>query len=62
MTRGINNEIENCRRKRRFGTEAEARDAASRQMRMHLEAPDLDVYECLWCGGWHLTAKMRKSG
>lgn len=55
MTDRANTEIENCRRKRRFPSEAEAQEAANRQMRMHLDAPDLRVYECFWCGGWHLT-------
>lgn len=55
MVERVNTELENCRRKRRYGSEAEAREAARRQMRMRLDAPDLDVYECFWCRGWHLT-------
>jgi hypothetical protein len=50
-----NVEIANCRRKRRYRSEQEAREAARQQMRMNLDAPDLEIYECLWCRGWHLT-------
>jgi hypothetical protein len=46
------NQIENCRRKRRFATEREADDAA---YRARMEGRRLGIYRCQLCGGWHLT-------
>ena len=48
------NELQACRRKRRFATEREADDAAY-QARM--EGRRLGIYQCEWCGGWHLTSR-----
>jgi hypothetical protein len=48
------NQIENCRRKRRFATEREADDAA---YRARMEGRQLGVYHCDLCGGWHLTSR-----
>lgn len=47
-------EIEACRRKRRFASEREADDAA---YLARMEGRELGIYECLWCGGWHLTSR-----
>lgn len=43
-----------CNGKRRFANEREALAAADYQM---LLKPDLElaVYQCQFCGGWHLT-------
>jgi hypothetical protein len=48
------NQIENCRRKRRFATEREADDAA---YRARMEGRRLGIYQCHICGGWHLTSR-----
>jgi hypothetical protein len=48
------NEIQNCRRKRRFETEREADDAA---YRARMEGRRLGIYQCSVCGGWHLTSR-----
>jgi hypothetical protein len=48
------NELQACRRKRRFATEREADDAA---YRARMEGRPLGIYECSWCGGWHLTSR-----
>ena len=42
-----------CRRKRRYPSEQEAREMAEFQMRTG--GPALGVYECIWCRGWHLA-------
>ncbi|MDQ3726599.1 MAG: hypothetical protein M3335_12050 [Actinomycetota bacterium] len=44
-----------CRRKQRYRSEAEARDVAEQQMRQG--SPELKVYECIWCRGWHLARR-----
>jgi hypothetical protein len=51
------NEIQNCRRKRRFTTEREADDAA---YRARMEGRRLGIYPCSICGGWHLTSRGAK--
>lgn len=43
-----------CSTKRRFKTEAEARDAAEFGMLRDMNI-ELDVYQCLTCQQWHLT-------
>jgi hypothetical protein len=48
------NQIQNCRRKRRFATEREADDAA---YRARMEGRRLGIYHCALCGGWHLTSR-----
>ena len=48
------NQIENCRRKRRFATEREADDAAYRG---RMEGRHLGIYQCHICGGWQLTSR-----
>jgi hypothetical protein len=50
------NELQACRRKRRFATEREADDAA---YRARMEGRALGIYECRLCGGWHLTSRRR---
>jgi hypothetical protein len=52
------NQIENCRRKRRFATEREADDAA---YRARMEGRQLGIYRCDLCGGWHLTSRPGRS-
>lgn len=53
------NQIQNCRRKRRFATEREADDAA---YRARMEGRRLGTYQCDLCGGWHLTSRPDRSG
>jgi hypothetical protein len=48
------NQLQACRRKKRFETEREADDAA---YRARMEGRRLGVYQCDWCGGWHLTSR-----
>lgn len=43
-----------CGRKRRYETRVEARKAAEASSRRK-DAPRIFVYECPYCGGWHLT-------
>jgi len=44
-----------CRRKRRYETEADARATADHQARA--SGRELKVYECPWCRGWHLSSR-----
>ncbi len=44
-----------CRRKQRYASEAEARATAAHEARA--TGRELDVYECVWCRGWHLTSR-----
>ena len=44
-----------CRSKQRYVSEAEARATAAHQA--HATGRELDVYECAWCRGWHLTSR-----
>ena len=46
-----------CERKQRYDTRAEAEDAV-RACIAH-GAPELRVYHCRYCGGWHLTSHPR---
>ncbi len=50
----IDRERAACRSKRRFPNRREAEEAA---YRIRLEGTELDVYECIWCRGWHLTSR-----
>ena len=43
-----------CERKKRYDTRVDARKAAERSSRRK-DAPKIFVYECPYCGGWHLT-------
>lgn len=43
-----------CARKRRYATQVEAKKAAQLGSKRK-DAPKLYVYECPYCGGWHLT-------
>ena len=47
-------EFRACGRKRRYETRVDARKAAERNSRRK-DAPKIFVYECSYCGGWHLT-------
>ena len=44
-----------CGRKKRYASEAEARATADHQART--TGRELNVYECLWCRGWHLSSR-----
>jgi hypothetical protein len=48
----------NCENKRRFKTEALAKDAAEFGMLEHMTI-ELDVYQCLNCHFWHLTRQTK---
>ena len=43
-----------CTRKKRYASRVEASKAAATNARRK-DAPQLFVYECELCGGWHLT-------
>ena len=43
-----------CERKRRYETRVEAQKAAPRASKRK-DAPGIYVYQCEFCGGWHLT-------
>ena len=47
-------EFRACGRKRRYDTRVDAKKAAERSSRRK-DAPKIFVYECPYCGGWHLT-------
>ena len=47
-------EFRACGRKKRYETRVEARMAAERNSRRK-DAPKIFIYECPYCGGWHLT-------
>ena len=47
-----------CERKKRYATEADARDAI-RSCERH-GSRDLHCYRCPYCDGWHLTHKAAK--
>ena len=47
-------EFRACLRKRRYDTRVDATKAAERASRRK-DAPKIFVYECRYCGGWHLT-------
>lgn len=43
-----------CGRKKRYDTRVDAKKAAEKSSRRK-DAPKIFVYECPYCGGWHLT-------
>ena len=47
-------EFRACGRKKRYNTRVDAKKAAERSSRRK-DAPKIFVYECPYCGGWHLT-------
>ena len=47
-------EFRACGRKKRYATRVEAAKAAEKSSRRK-DAPKIFVYECPYCGGWHLT-------
>ena len=47
-------EFRACGRKKRYETRVDARKAAEKSSRRK-DAPKIFVYECPYCGGWHLT-------
>ena len=44
-----------CGKKQRYASEAEARATADHQARA--TGRELQVYECVWCRGWHLSSR-----
>ena len=44
-----------CEKKKRYDSEAEARATADHQARA--TGRELNVYECVWCRGWHLSSR-----
>jgi hypothetical protein len=44
-----------CGKKKRYESEAEARAIANHQART--TGRELNVYECVWCRGWHLSSR-----
>ena len=52
-------EFRACGRKRRYETRVEAAKAAEKSSRRKDE-PKIFVYECPYCGGWHLTHRRPK--
>jgi hypothetical protein len=44
-----------CGKKQRYASEAEARATADHQART--SGRELNVYECPWCRGWHLSSR-----
>lgn len=52
-------EFRACGRKNRYETRVEASKAAERNSRRK-DAPKIYVYECPYCGGWHLTHRRPK--
>lgn len=51
-------EYRSCVRKKRYPKEAKARIAAA--FVSGREEKDLDVYECKFCKGWHLTSQPKQ--
>ncbi len=47
-------EFKACGRKKRYDTRVDAKKAAEKSSRRK-DAPKIFVYECPYCGGWHLT-------
>ena len=47
-------EFRACGRKKRYEMRVDAKKAAERSSRRK-DAPKIFVYECPYCGGWHLT-------
>lgn len=52
-------EFRACGRKRCYETRVEATKAAEKSSRRK-DAPKIFVYECPYCGGWHLTHRRPK--
>lgn len=52
-------EFRACGRKRRYEMRVEAAKAAEKSSRRK-DAPKIFVYECPYCGGWHLTHRRPK--
>lgn len=52
-------EFRACGRKKRYATRVEATKAAEKSSRRK-DAPKIFVYECPYCGGWHLTHRRPK--
>jgi hypothetical protein len=44
-----------CERKKRYASQEEARETADHQART--TGRELNVYECSWCRGWHLSSR-----
>lgn len=48
-----------CLRKKRFVSKIEAKKAAAQASRRK-DAPQIFIYHCAFCGGWHLTHQKPK--
>jgi hypothetical protein len=53
--RGLNFEDKACTRKKRFGSEGEARTHAAFIHSLYPNEPAKSTYACEFCGGWHLA-------
>lgn len=51
-------EFHGCARKKRYSSKVEAQKAADAASRRK-DAPRLYVYECPYCGSWHLTHRRK---
>ena len=49
-------EVLSCKSKNRYETYWQAKFAADEQMQHH-NGLKLDIYECKFCGGWHLASR-----
>lgn len=58
MILGFNRAENACLKKRRFASEMEARHGAQGLiLRGKADRPELFVYACRFCGGWHFTKR-----
>jgi hypothetical protein len=53
--RGLDFEGKACTRKKRFGSEGEARTHAAYIYSLYPDEPAKTTYACEFCGGWHLA-------
>lgn len=51
-----NYEMMSCKSKNRYETYWQAKFVADEQMQRH-KGLILDIYECKFCGGWHLASR-----
>lgn len=51
-----NYEVMSCKSKNRYETFWQAKFVADEQMQKHRNLK-LDIYECKFCGGWHLASE-----
>jgi len=53
--RGLDYEDRACKRKKRFGSEGEARVRAAYLRSAYPDDSTKTIYSCEFCGGWHLA-------